>query len=637
MSKQNQPNKWEKYKKPRSVDNVDLDLSRWQKYKVSKPIEVEPIVNEPEGDAWIPFLEKSALKGTADVADMPANLAHLAERGGRYGLDYLRKQAGREPMFDQGVDNDYFSPNNVDRPSKWLNQAADNLGVDITPHASSPLQHMVGLGTEFATSAFIPGLNAVKGASIIDRFRKGYKAAKIAAPLGATVAALEESGVDPLVANIAAIPTTAGIGKIARGTANIGKPILKTVTSPRQIYYAAGRKALGLTPSKINLPAAQAARDLGVELPASVFTSSPQAALADQFIQKTPFIGEKLTQKYVTGKQQIEQALEDIYNKTGAKRTPEIDSQIAHLYNKASTTLPEGAAIKPQNTLGALEEVKVVSDMPSKGERELLNWVNDYKNKISPTISSNYGNIKIPLQEREVSKLIGTKQSLNSPDSPIRWNHPEANVRNRLIPVHSGIKKDIAEYGKTNPEWYNEYYTKADKLFGEVANREKLEKILGEKAINHATHDLSYNALAKSINSPEQQKLLNQMSKRGQLDKETLDKIQKLGTVSSALAIKSKNLPNPSGTAPMLTFIGLVASAFTDPVTVASTIFKGGSSLVAIRNLLTDKKFLDAAIKIAENPNKPNVLANASLKSRMKSITGTSSPAILSDLLSKSQ
>ena len=637
MSKQNQSNKWEKYKKSRSVDNVDLDLSRWQKYKVSKPIEVEPIVNEPEGDPW--FLGKAALKGASFFADIP----NLAAQGIE-GLARGQAESERRKMEMMGYEGSDIETPKIDVLSSRIPTSddgrryiKDKLGVDLEPRPSSPFEHMIGLGAEFAGSAFIPGLNAVKGASVIDRFRKGYKAAKIAAPLGATVAGLEEAGVNPIVANIAAIPTTAGIGKIARGTANIGKPILKTVTSPRQIYYAAGRKALGLTPSKINLPAAQAARDLGVELPASVFTSSPQAALADQFIQKTPFIGEKLTQKYVTGKQQIEQALEDIYNKTGAKRTPEIDSQIAHLYNKASTTLPEGAAIKPQNTLGALEEVKVVSDMPSKGERELLNWVNDYKNKISPTISSNYGNIKIPLQEREVSKLIGTKQSLNSPDSPIRWNHPEANVRNRLIPVHSGIKKDIAEYGKTNPEWYNEYYTKADKLFGEVANREKLEKILGEKAINHATHDLSYNALAKSINSPEQQKLLNQMSKRGQLDKETLDKIQKLGTVSSALAIKSKNLPNPSGTAPMLTFIGLVASAFTDPVTVASTIFKGGSSLVAIRNLLTDKKFLDAAIKIAENPNKPNVLANASLKSRMKSITGTSSPAILSDLLSKSQ
>ena len=637
MSKQNQPNKWEKYKKPRSVDNVDLDLSRWQKYKVSKPIEVEPIVNEPEGDAWIPFLGKSALKGTADVADLPANLAHLAERSGRYGLDYLRKQAGREPMFDQGVDNDYFSPNNVDRPSKWLNQAADNLGIDITPHASSPLQHMVGLGTEFATSAFVPGLNAVKGASIIDRFKKGYKAAKITAPLGATVAGLEESGVDPLVANIAAIPTTAGIGKIARGVTNVGKPILKTVINPRQIYYAAGRKTFGLTPDKINLPAAQAARDLGVELPASVFTSSPQASIADQFIQKTPFLGDKFKQKYATGQEQIQDVLENVYNKTGAKRTPEIDAEIARLYNKASTTLPEGAAIKPQNTLSALEEVKVVSDMPSKGERELLNWVNDYKNKISPTISSNYGNIKIPLQEREVSKLIGTKQSLNSPDSPIRWNHPEANVRNRLIPVHSGIKKDIAEYGKTNPEWYNEYYTKADKLFGEVANREKLEKILGEKAVNHATGDLSYNALAKSINNPMQQKLLAKMSKRGQLDKESLDKIQKLGEVSSALAIKSKNLPNPSGTASTLTFIALAGSILKNPPAGLYNVAKTGAAVVAIRHLLTDKKFLDAAIKIAENPNKQNVLANASLKSRMKSITGTSSPAILSDLLSKSQ
>lgn len=637
MSKQNQSNKWDKYKKSRVENNVDLDLSRWQKYKVSKPIEAEPIINEPEGDAWTPFLAKSALKGAADVADMPANLAHLAERGGRYGLDFLRKQAGKEPMFDQGAGNDYFSPNNVDRPSKWLNQAADNLGVDITPHASSPLQHMVGLGTEFATSAFIPGLNAVKGASVIDRFRKGYKAAKIAAPLGATVGALEEAGINPLVANIAAIPTTAGVGKIARGATNIGKSTLKAVASPREAYYAAGRKMFGLTPDKINLPAAQAARDLGIELPASVFTSSPQASIADQFIQKTPFLGDKFKQKYATGQEQIQDVLENVYNKTGAKRTPEIDAEIARLYNKASTTLPEGAAIKPQNTLGALEEVKVVSDMPSKGERELLNWVNDYKNKISPTISSNYGNIKIPLQEREVSKLIGTKQSLNSPDSPIRWNHPEANVRNRLIPVHSGIKKDIAEYGKTNPEWYNEYYTKADKLFGQVANREKLETILGEKAVNHATGDLSYNALAKSINNPTQQKLLAKMSKRGQLDKESLDKIQKLGQVSSALAIKSKNLPNPSGTASTLTFIALAGSILKNPPAGLYNVAKTGGAVMAIRNLLTDKKFLDAAIKIAENPNKPNVLANASLKSRMKSITGTSSPAILSDLLSKTE
>lgn len=637
MSKQSQPNKWDKYKKSRVENNVDLDLSRWQKYKVSKPIEVEPIINEPEGDAWTPFLAKSALKGAADVADMPANLAHLAERGGRYGLDFMRKQAGKEPMFDQGAEKDYFSPNNVDRPSKWLNQAADNLGVDITPRASSPLQHTVGLGTEFATSAFVPGLNAVKGASVIDRFRKGYKSAKIAAPLGATVGALEEAGVNPLVANIAAIPTSAGVGKIARGATNIGKSTLKAVASPREAYYAAGRKMFGLTPDKINLPAAQAARDLGIELPASVFTSSPQASIADQFIQKTPFLGDKFKQKYATGQEQIQDVLENVYNKTGAKRTPEIDAEIARLYNKSTTMLPEGAAIKPQNTLGALEEVKVVSDMPSKGERELLNWVNDYKNKISPTISSNYGNIKIPLQEREVSKLIGTKQSLNSPDSPIRWNHPEANVRNRLIPVHSGIKKDIAEYGKTNPEWYNEYYTKADKLFGQVANREKLETILGEKAVNHATGDLSYNALAKSINNPTQQKLLAKMSKRGQLDKESLDKIQKLGQVSSALAIKSKNLPNPSGTASTLTFIALAGSILKNPPAGLYNVAKTGTAVMAIRNLLTDKKFLDAAIKIAENPNKPNVLANASLKSRMKSITGTSSPAILADLLSKTE
>ena len=224
--------------------------------------------------------------------------------------------------------------------------------------------------------------------------------------------------------------------------------------------------------------------------------------------------------------------------------------------------------------------------------------------------------IKLPLQEYDVNKLVGTKKSLNS---IIKWD-TDAGVKNQLKKIQKAISRDIQEYGKSNPEWYDAF-KEADKLYGNVAKREKLENILGHKATNYATESLSYNALAKAINNPK-----NSVSIRKQLTPEVFKKIQKLGTVAKAMAIKSKNIPNPSGTATTGGITAAIFGLFYDPITTA-TLLGGGYGAT---KLLTDKKFLDLALKLAENPN--NLATTTALNHRIKEITGYSAIALNKNL-----
>ena len=244
------------------------------------------------------------------------------------------------------------------------------------------------------------------------------------------------------------------------------------------------------------------------------------------------------------------------------------------------------------------------------------------KNEIEPTskLVSQYGPIKVPLQEYDVNKLIGTKKSLNS---IIKWDMDEG-VKNQLRKVQKALSRDIAEYGKTNPEWY-QTFKDADSLFGKVARREMLENLIG-KSLNSGTDNLSYNALSKAINTPDKQALLKR-----QLDPETFDKLQKLGTVAKAMAVKSANIPNPSGTAMTTATLGVVSGLITNPVATLS-----GSGIGAVigaqaaSQLLTDQRFLDLALKLAKNPN--NLATTTALNHRLKEITGYSAVALSKNL-----
>jgi len=446
------------------------------------------------------------------------------------------------------------------------------------------------------------------GKSLLTRFAKDIGTGS---SIGAGSGVMQEAGVDPLVSDL--------ISSVATPTAIVkGKSLLNNFTKPKETLAKIPMKLMGLTPGSMNIEAAKAARDLGIDLPAAAVTDSKLTALVDQYLGKAPIFGNKLKNKYTLAEEQTQKALSDIFDEIGPPRTPEVEGQIAGRYNKVATSLPLEAKVLPVNLKKAIDDIKINTAILSPDEKSLLQSLETIKNEIEPAskIVSQYGPIKLPLQEYDVNKLVGTKKSLNS---IIKWD-TDAGVKNQLKKIQKAISQDIKEYGKTNPEWYDAF-KEADKLYGDVAKRERLENILGRKATNYATDSLSYNALAKSINDPK-----NTESIKKQLTPDVFKKIQKLGTVAKAMAIKSKNIPNPSGTATTGGISAAIFGLFYDPITTAKLLGGGyGAS-----RLLTDKKFLDLALKLAENPN--NLATTTALNHRITELTGYPAVALSKNL-----
>ena len=452
--------------------------------------------------------------------------------------------------------------------------------------------------------------SAIRGGSksLLTKFAKDIGTGS---SIGAGSGVMQEAGVDPLYADL--------ISSVATPTAIVkSKSLLNNFTKPRETLAKIPMKLMGLTPKGMNIEAAKAARDLGIDLPAAAVTDSKLTALADQYVGKAPIFGNKLKNKYTLAEEQTQKVLSDILDEIGPSRTPEVEGHIAGLYDKVKTSLPADAKVLPANLKKAIDEIKINTAILSPDEKSLLQSLETIKNEIEPAskIVSQYGPIKLPLQEYDVNKLVGTKKSLNS---IIKWD-TDAGVKNQLKKIQKAVSRDIEEYGKTNPEWYDAF-KEADKLYGDVARREKLENMLGHKATNYATESLSYNALAKAINNPK-----NSVSIRKQLTPEVFKKIQKLGTVAKAMAIKSKNIPNPSGTATTGGISAAIFGLFYDPITTAKLLGGGYGAT----KLLTDKKFLDLALKLAENPN--NLATTTALNHRIKEITGYSAIALNKNL-----
>jgi hypothetical protein len=600
MSKERNLERWEKYRV--DITPTVPDPKRWEKYRVY--------------DDMMPFLAKSAVKGVTDIADLPANLAHLAERGGKKALEFASEHnlydpelvnAAELPVYkDPGPEHDYFREENVDRPSKWVKAGAKKLGINnMIPYPDSPMQHMLGQGMEFATSSLVPGSAFVKGGTgILGRLSKGLKAAKGAAPIGMTSAALEESGVrSPLVASLLAIPTAAGIGKVGN---TVGK-VAKAIRHPIQTSQAVARKVLGLTPEEINLPALKATKDLGIDLPASAFTASPIAAYSEHAIQRMPGIGNKIKETYNTANDQVKQILEDIYNKTGPERTPEIIARRNKLYEKSAAKLPKGAAIEPLQTIEMIESIKNQSIAPTATEKEVYKLIDELKQHLNPTLESkDFGKVKLPIQPQEIERLIATKRSLNA---MIKWDIDEG-VRNKIRQINHTISKDIKEYGKLDPKWY-ETFKKAEGFHAKIKKREKLEQLLG-KSTDYGTDEIAYNRLSKTINTPKDKKLIEK-----QLTPENFKRIEGLREIAKAIALKNKHAPNPSGTATTAAALAAASSLITNPI--ATT--KVGLPILAVgkvgSDLLTSKKFLESALMNAEHPNL-STFSTKSIKDRLR-------------------
>lgn len=355
-----------------------------------------------------------------------------------------------------------------------------------------------------------------------------------------------------------------------------------------------GVNAIGLGKKNLNMEAVKAANDLDIALPKAVASNGKAIALADQFLGKAPVAGNLMQSRYAKIGKKVTKTLDDVYDSViNTQELEGIEQRISGLYDKSRTMLPEDAAIVPKNTIEKIHEIKnsIKTAAPSVDEKILLAEIGEIENFFAP-----YGSKNIP---GPVDYLVGTKKSLNG---TIKWDMDEG-VVNRLREVQRALLEDVAEYGKTNKEWYS-YFNGADRLYEKKAKREQLEYLLTGKSANHATGEISYNNLSKVIHNPQTREKLEKL-----VTPEVFKKLDKLGTVSRAMAVKNKNIPNPSGTAATQTIVNWIAGlsgvgaykvgAF-DPVT-ATALIGGGAG---IAHLLTDKKTLNAAVKFAETEKK---------------------------------
>jgi hypothetical protein len=476
--------KFDKYKAPKNIDRDQLPSQRssvFDKYRSPKAVakETPPSFLDRLGQFGKGALAGFSRSGLAEAADQfgagvmevaPGVVAPILPES----AEFMAKSASR------GLEAlDAMKPKENDSLGNILYKAGEFGGAT----ASLPLP--TGASLNAAGSAIRGGSK-----SLLTKFAKDIGTGS---SIGAGSGVMQEAGVDPLHADL--------ISSVATPTAIIkSKSLLNNFTKPRQTLAKIPMKLMGLTPKSMNIEAAKAARDLGIDLPAAAVTDSKLTALADQYVGKAPIFGNKLKNKYALAEEQTQKVLSDIFDEIGPSRTPEIESQIAGLYDKVKTSLPADAKTLPTNFKEAIDNIKIDTAILSPDEKSLLQSLETMKNEIEPfsKVLNQYGSpIKLPLQEYDVNKLVGTKKSLNS---IIKWD-TDAGVKNQLKKIQKAVSRDIQEYGKSNPEWYDAF-KEADKLYGDVAKRERLENILRHKATNDATESLSYNTLAKAINNP---------------------------------------------------------------------------------------------------------------------------------------
>jgi hypothetical protein len=591
---------------------------------------------QQQGDSWLSFVGKSIAKGLGSIGDIPHTIGLLTEMGGNYAYnktleDFNKKLAAKglppipqEEFISEPTNYSSYIPNTTAARKHLKNYT----GVDLEPHASSPDMEVLGNALEFGSGLVGLGGGAANkvgeiaankaSQSLIKNFaskaanktRQLAPTAALGAGIGATAKTLEQTGVDPLTANLA--PT------IAFPFAGAG--LSKAKNAGKTLANKAQLKVLGLSPKGLKLDAAKAAKELGIELPASALTDSRLTGFADQVIGKTPFFGDNLKRKYSTADEQTKRAIDQILNEVGPAETEAIKAQRAQLYADRDK-LAQGVNIAPTKTNQSTQALKAKledADIKSPETQKVLNALGKLQGGFTEYIDPKWGNVsnllKLPPKEISANRMIGNKKNLYDISYDKNDNN-WATVKDLLKPIARNINQDIKEAGKTHPEFYKAHVA-ADELAAKIFRRKRLEELLTGRGVNERLDEVSYSGLSGVIHNPKSAREIKNL-----VGKETFEKIEKLGDVARAMAQKTKNVPNPSGTTATAAIPAFLAGFWVSPPTAIGSLI----GTTKVTQLLTDQKFLDMAIKYAE---KPSIINGMSLNKRIQKITGQSAAAL---------
>ena len=225
--------KWEQYK---IEENNQPVTSKWAKYRVA-PIAQEEVLDEG-GDSWPSFLPKAGLKAVTNIADIPSAVENLAAASMDYSpVNLLSKYFGGPSIKHKPI-----LPTTSDARAK----IKEYTGVDLEPKPSSPAQRIIGNVLDFAVPGGMFG-KVAKAPTTLGKIWNTAKPTVGAGAVGAGSGALQEMGVNPLVADIGTSLTPYGAKKAMQG---VTKPLSYLLPTAEEVASRSLQRQVG----KENIP-----------------------------------------------------------------------------------------------------------------------------------------------------------------------------------------------------------------------------------------------------------------------------------------------------------------------------------------------------------------------------------------------
>lgn len=567
---------------------------------LAKGYKPKPVTEVPQEVGVIDGLVKAAGRGVTNVADLVTSFGSaLNSSTDPAAYEALGGQISGSPsdrvasqLSEDDLQYAQENGNNV-RPSSLLKSAGVNLDA---PKSSNPLVNIANnVVEEGVGGALLPiGKVANVGRNILG----GGK-------FGAIFGGISESLQQALGLSKGDADTTTAVGSLAKTLASGGARAIANAINPFKT-------------KNIDSEALNSSKQLGLDTPLSAFSSSRVLEGIENAIRSTPGLGDKLNAQYDKFGENVLNRFDDVLNKVGEAKTPEVQNKIKQLYENVVAKAPN-EKIPAKNVLDFIDqEVKAVSGSTPPSTKRVITYLKQIKNDFTEQIKEKTkGKAKNNSEIEEVTtKLITKLQNIVQKDGkkqikqkevlPIKLFEGKKNV-NRAISeadfannegllkrLNAAFKRDIET---ANPEWVKAI-AEADLLASKTARREALDDFLYKKISSSAKDEPRISSISAVLNSKQERNELAKIVGDELLDKSTLDK---LATVTQRLA---KNRREATATKPSgLSTVG-VAGALAGLYTVPLTTFKAlGLSGIA-EQLVTNQKLAQKLIDFGNKPTK---------------------------------
>jgi hypothetical protein len=374
----------------------------------------------------------------------------------------------------------------------------------------------------------------------------------------------------------------------------------------------------GFGKGNLNVKGVEAAERLGIDIPNIGFTDSKAANLAAQLVGKTPFVGDKLKDRFTKASQEYKNKFEEMLDSVGSPRTDEVSKEISSKYDLVNKSIPEADTVLAKDLLNTIHQLETSLDStfhaaPTKALLDITGKIKDQIVGKVPSLPEGFEkmapeaqakirellNSQTQLKPISVKKLVRQKTELNKfmKDRNL-FDRSDADTLNLLKKVQSATDRELEAYGKSNNREFLERLNDANTTYAKTAKRDALDELLSEKLKLGAPEDVAYKPLATLLKQRRSQKLLK--NSLGSEHKRLDDFVE----AAESLAAMTKNNPNSSGTATASFLLGLVFSP--------AMLLKYAVGSTGAYQLLTNKRFLNLATRYAKEhtPALSNQIAN---------------------------